>query len=220
MELFAPAKELFVYVWDFVLKFLTAVVIFVIGWIVARVIKTIVVKVLKALSIDSIADQTKITDFLSKGGVKYTLTELIGVIVYWVLLLGVLVSSLNILALTGVTSLLDKILTYLPSVIGALMILILGIFISVFVASIIRTALANVGLAQANALSKFSQVTIIVFAIIISLDQLRIAAVLISAMNIVLASIGLALALAFGLGCKDVANKFVNELIDKLKSKK
>ncbi|MEW6075783.1 MAG: hypothetical protein AB1530_05710 [Candidatus Omnitrophota bacterium] len=220
MELFAPAKELFVYVWDFVLKFLTAVVIFVIGWIVARVIKTIVVKVLKALSIDSIADQTKITDFLSKGGVKYTLTELIGVIVYWVLLLGVLVSSLNILALTGVTSLLDKILAYLPSVIGALMILILGIFISVFVASIIRTALANVGLAQANALSKFSQVTIIVFAIIISLDQLRIAAVLISAMNIVLASIGLALALAFGLGCKDVASKFVSELIDKLKSKK
>ncbi|RJO65135.1 MAG: hypothetical protein C4540_02070 [Candidatus Omnitrophota bacterium] len=220
MELFAPAKELFVYVWDFVLKFLTAVVIFVIGWIVARIIKTMVVKLLKALSIDSIADQTKITAFLSKGGVKYTLTELIGVTVYWILLLGVLVSSLNILALTGVTSLLDKILAYLPSVIGALVILILGIFISVFVASIIRTALVNVGLTQANALSKFTQVTIIVFSIIISLDQLRIATVLISAMNIILASMGLALALAFGLGCKDIANKFVGELIDKLKSKK
>jgi hypothetical protein len=220
MEFFAPAKELLIYTWGFFLKFLTAIVIFVIGWIVARALKVLVSKVLKALSIDSIAEQTKITDFLTKGGIKYSLSELSGIIIYWIVLLGVLASSLNILALTGVTNLLDRILIYLPNVIGALIILVLGIFVSVFVASIIRTALANVGLGQANLLSKSAQVIIVVLSIIIALDQLKIAAVLISAMNIVLAAIGLALALAFGLGCRDIAAKYVQELIDKLKSKK
>ncbi len=98
--------------------------------------------------------------------------------------------------------------------------LILGIFISVFVASVIRTAAANLGLSQANMLSKVGQVAIIVFAILITLDELKIGAVLVSAMNIVLATIGLALALAFGLGCRDVAARFVSDLIEKLKAKK
>lgn len=220
MELFAPAKEFLLYAWNFALKFLTAIVIFVVGWLLTRVIKFLVVKALKALSIDSIADQTKITDFLAKGGIKNTLSEIVGIIIYWVLLLGVLVSSLNILSLTGVSGFLDRILLYLPNVIGALIILVLGIFVAVFVSSIIRTTLANIGLSQASVLSKSSQVVIIAFTIIIALDQLKIAAVLVSAMNIVLASIGLALALAFGLGCKEIAAKFVSELIDKLKSKK
>lgn len=219
MELFTPVKDLLLVGWNFFIKFLTAIIIFVIGWIVARLIKLLVIRVLKILRIDFVAEKAKIADFLSKGGIKYTLSEIIGVIIYWVILLGVLISSLNILALTGVSSLLDEILGYLPNVIGALIILILGTFISVFVASIVRATLANVGVAQANLLSKVSQVAIVVFAVIIALDQLKIGTVLISAMNIVLATIGLGLALAFGFGCKDVAAKFVSDLIEKIKKK-
>lgn len=220
MELFIPVRDLLLRFWNFFLNFLAAVVIFVIGWIVAKIIKNVLVKILKTLRIDSIAEKVKIADFLSKGGIKYTLSEILGLIVYWVIILGVLISSLNILALTGVSSFLDKIVGYIPNVIGALIVLILGIFIAAFVGSIIRTAAANLGLTQSNMLAKVGEVAIIVFAIIITLDQLKIGAVLISAMNIVLATIGLAVALAFGLGCKDVAARVVSDLVEKLKSKK
>jgi len=220
MELFVPIKDLLLRFWNFFLNFLVAIVVFVIGWIVAKLIQSFIVKVLKAIRVDSIAEQIKISDFLSKGGIKHTLSEILGMIVYWVIILGVLISSLNILALTGVSSFLDKIVGFIPNVIGALIILILGIFISVFVASVIRTAAANLGLSQANMLSKIGQIAIIVFAILITLDQLKIGAVLVSAMNIVLATLGLALALAFGLGCRDIAARFVSEMIEKLKSKK
>ena len=219
MEIFTPVKDLLLVGWNFFIKFLTAIVVFVVGWIVARLIKLIVIRLLKFLRIDSVAEKAKISDFLSKGGIKYTLSEIIGIIIYWVILLGVLISSLNILALTGVTNLLDKFLGYLPNVIGALIILILGTFISVFIASIVRTTLANVGVAQANLLSKVSQAVILIFAIIIALDQLKIGTVLISAMSIILAAIGLGLALAFGLGCKDIAAKFVSDLLEKIKQK-
>lgn len=219
MELFMPVKDLLLRSWDFFVKFLAAIVIFIVGWLVAKLIRRVVVRVLRALRIDFIAEQVKIADFLSKGGVKYTLCEIIAIIIYWIIILGVLISSLNVLALTGVASLLDKVLGYLPNVIGALIILVIGIFISAFVASITRTAAVNVGLSQANLLSKIAQIAIVVFAILIALNQLNIAAVLVSAMNIILATIGLALALAFGLGCKDIAAKFMSDLIDKLKKK-
>ncbi|RKY30382.1 MAG: hypothetical protein DRP74_07135 [Candidatus Omnitrophota bacterium] len=219
MEFFMPVKDLLVRFWNFFLNFLAAIIVFVIGWLVAKLIKSILVRVLKAIRLDSVAEKVKVAEFLSKGGIKYTLSEILGLIVYWVIILGVLISSLDILALTGVSAFLDKIVGYIPNVIGALIILILGMFISVFVASIIRTAAANLGLNQANLLSKVGQVAILVFAIIITLDQLQIGAVLVSAMNIVLASIGLAVALAFGMGCRDLAGRFVSDIIDKLKKK-
>ncbi len=219
MVLFTPVKVLLSRSWDFFVQFLIALVVFVIGWLVAKLIKTLVIRALKLLRIDSIAEQAKIEEFLVKGGIKYTLSEIIGIVIYWVILLGVLISSLNLLKLTGVTELLDKVLGYLPSVIGALVILIIGTYLSVFVSSIVRAATANVGLTQSGLLSKIAQVAILVFSILIALDQLKIGAVLVSAMNLVLATIGLALALAFGLGCRDIAARFVSEIIEKLKKK-
>lgn len=220
MELFAPVKDLLLRSWGFFLKFFSAVVIFVIGWLVARLIKAVVVKVLKALRIDAISEQAKIQEFLSKGGIKHTVSEIIGIIIYWIVIIGVLISSLNILALTGVSDLLDRILGYLPNVLGAVIILLLGILISALVTSVVRTAASNVGITQAGVLSKVAQVAIIVFTILIALQQLGIGQVLVSAMSIVLATIGLGLALAFGLGCRDIAGDFVTDLINKLKSKK
>jgi len=220
MELFMPQKELLIRSWDFFLKLLAAIVIFVIGWLVAKLIKAVVVKILKVLRVDTVAEQLKIADFLSKGGVKYTLSEIVGVLIYWVFMLGVLISSLNMLELTGMSNLLDRILLYVPSVIGAMVILIGGIFIATFVSTIVRTAAANAGLVQSEMLGKVVQAVIFIFTVVIALDELKIGTVLISAMNIVLATIGLSVALAFGLGCKDAAGKFISELADKFKSKK
>jgi Conserved TM helix len=218
MDAITPLKELLVRGWSFLVQFLTAVLVFVIGWIVAKLIMVMITKMLKAIRIDSIAEETKVAEFLRKGGIKYTLSELFGVIIYWVILLGVLISALDLMALGGVANLLDKILAYLPSVIGAIIILILGIFIAAFIAAIVRAATANVGVNQSNMLSKIAQIAIIIFTVVIALDELKIGAVIISAMNIILATVGLALGLAFGLGAKDTAAKLVAEWVDKLKN--
>lgn len=219
MEIISPVKDLLLKGWGFLQSFLAAIAVFVVGWIVAKVIKEIIIRLLRALRLDSISEQVKIEQFLSKGGVKYTLSELIGVVIYWVILLGVLISALNIVKLTGVTDLLDRVLAYTPNVIGAVIILVLGIYLAAFVSSIVRTATANIGIAQAGLLSKVAQVAIVAFSILIALEQLKIGAILINAMSIVLAAIGLGAALAFGMGCRDIAGKFVNDLIDKLKKK-
>lgn len=219
MVLFAPVQELVRRSLNVFGNFIIAAFVFVIGWIVARIIKWIVVKALKTVRLDSICEQAKIAEFLSKGGIKHTVSEIIGIIIYWILIIGVLISSLNILALTGMSGLLDRILAYLPNVLGAIIVLILGFLISTFVATIVRTAVANVGVAQAGLLSSVTQIAIVLFTILIALDILDIGKILGATFTIVLGAIGLAAALAFGLGCKDIAADFVSDIIAKLKKK-
>ena len=219
MVLFAPIQELLRRSWGKFIDFVIALLVFVIGWLVAKLIKAVVVKVLKACRVDSIAEQMKVGEFLAKGGVKHSVSELSGIVIYWVIIVGVLISSLNVFNLQGVSGLLDRILGYLPNVMGAVIILVLGALISTLVASVVRTATANVGFAQAGLLGKVAQVAIVVFAILIALEVLNIGKILTSAMNIVLGAIGLGVALAFGLGCKDIAADLVADIVAKLKKK-
>jgi hypothetical protein len=179
----------------------------------------VIERVLRALRLDSLAEQFKVADFLAKGGIKLTLSEIIGMVFYWVIMLGVVTSALNIVGLTGVSGFLGDILASVPIVIVALIILVSGIFISVFVASIVRTATANMGIVHANLLSKIAQVAIIAFTILIALEKLQTGQILTDTVKILVAIVGLAAALAFGLGCRDIAGKFTAEVIEKLKKK-
>jgi hypothetical protein len=214
-----PIQDLVVRSLAFFGKFLAAIFIFVLGWLLAKLIRGLIERLVRVIRVDSLAEQFKVTDFLAKGGIKLALSEIIGMVFYWVIMLGVVISALNIVALSGVAEFLDQILAYVPTVIGALIVLVLGIFISIFVASIVRTATANMGVTQANLLSKVAQVAIIVFTILIALDQLKIGQVLTDTMKIVLLTIGLAVALAFGMGCREIAAKFAVDVIEKLKKK-
>jgi hypothetical protein len=215
----SPVHEILVSSLTFFGKFLAAIVIFVVGWFVARFIKFLIERILRVLRLDSLAEQFKVADFLAKGGIKLTLSEIIGLIFYWVIMLGVVASALKIVDLTGVSDLLAEILGKVPVVILALIILVGGIFISAFVASIVRTATANMGISNANLLSKITQVAIIVFTILIALEKLETGQILTDTMKIALGMVGLAAALAFGLGCREIAAKFTAEVIEKLKKK-
>jgi hypothetical protein len=99
--------------------------------------------------------------------------------------------------------------------------LILGLFVATLLSNIVKTAANNAGLSQTKILGKTVEAVVVIFTIAIALEQLGIAAKIIElSITIILASLGLGLALAFGLGCRDLAGKFVSEFVDNLKSKK
>ena len=94
-------------------------------------------------------------------------------------------------------------------------------FIATLVSTFVATTATNAGIPQAKLLGKISQVVIIVVAIAMTLEQLKIASTVINLVIwIVMGAIGLACAISFGLGCKDLAGKFVKETVDKLKPPK
>ena len=204
----------------FIPMLLAVILILVIGWIIAKALQQLVTRGLKLIQLDNISEKAGLADILAKGEIKYTVSELIGVIVYWLGMLIVLVTAINAIGLTVAAELLDKIVLYVPNVIAGIFILVIGMFLATFVAGLVRTTAANAGIGQAKGLGHIAQVVIIVFAIIISLDQFIRTDVLKNSINIVLATIGLGLALSFGLGCKEIAGKFVADLIDKVRGKK
>lgn len=218
--LFEPARLVLSQIGQFLVNLLLVVVLLIIGWLISKLIKTIVTKVLRALKIDEISDKIELDALLAKGNIKYSLSELVGVVCYWLGLLITVVVAVNSIGLTVAADLLNKVVLYIPNIIAAIFILVLGLFVAKLLSNIVQTAANNAGLSQANVLSKTVEIITLVFAIAITVEQLNIASRIIElTISIVLASAGLGLALAFGLGCKDLAGKAVADFVDKLKKK-
>jgi hypothetical protein len=128
--------------------------------------------------------------------------------------------AVNSVGLTVAADLLNKVVLYIPNVIAALFILILGMFVSTLLKNIVQTAANNAGLNQGKLLAQIVETIVIAFSVFVSLEQLQIGIHITElTVAIILGSLGLGLALAFGLGCKDIAGKFTAELIEKLKKK-
>lgn len=215
-----PAKVMLAEIGRFLMNLLMVILILIIGWIISKGIKMLVIKVLKTLKVDDLSERIELDNILAKGGIQFTLTELIGVVFYWVGLLVTFVVAINAVGLTIAADLLNQIILYVPNVIAAIFILISAMFVATILKNIVKAAASNIGLAQANLFSKIVEVVIMVFAIAIALQQLGIGSRIIElTISIILGALGLSLALAFGLGCRDIAEKATQDFLDKLRKK-
>ena len=214
-----PVQSLVSQLMGFLPTLLGALLIFLIGWLIAKGIQGLIVNVLKTIGLDKLADQTQLSTVLTKGGIKYKLSELLGVIVYWLLMLAVVMIVFNALQLTVAAELFQSIVTFLPNVIAAVFILIVGVFAAAFLATTVRTAVSNAGFAQAALMSQLVQMVVVIFAAVAALQQLKIP-FFGEVFLIILGGISLGCAIAFGLGCKDLAGRWVSSLVDQLQSRK
>jgi hypothetical protein len=216
MVLLEPAKVVSSQIVQFLLNVILVVIILIIGWMIAKLIKSVVTRVLIAVKLDQLSDRVELNNLLAKGGIQYSLSELIGVVAYWLTLLVTFVIAINAIGLTVAADLLNKVILYVPNIIAAVFILILGMFAAAVLKNIVQAGAINAGISQSNLLGKVVEVIVIVFSIAIALEQLNIGARVIElAIAIILGSLGLAVALAFGLGCKDIASRHVSEFIEK-----
>ncbi|MFH1678051.1 MAG: hypothetical protein ABH914_00320, partial [Candidatus Omnitrophota bacterium] len=148
-------------------------------------------------------------------------SELLGKVCYWLLILITMVMAVNAVGLSSAADLLNRIILYIPNIIAAIFILLLGAFLARVLSNVVQAASANAGISQSKLLAKIVEIVVIVFTLAVVLEQLNIGKTTIAmAVNILLASLGLGFALAIGLGCKDIVGKAVAEWIEKIKSKK
>ncbi|MDD5427944.1 MAG: hypothetical protein PHI58_01765 [Candidatus Omnitrophica bacterium] len=213
-----PVKAMLIKLWGYIPAIAGAIVILVLGWLIAKLIEAVIVRVLKAIRLDMASDKAGVSNILAHGEIKLTLSEMIGAVIYWIIILVVIATALGTLNLTVAADLMSRLVDYVPNILGAIFILIVGAFVADFVANVVRTTAGNAGLKKASAIAKMAKVLIVIFAVVIAIEQLKIASTLIVlAVNIILISIGIGIALAFGLGCKDIAGKFVQDVINDFK---
>jgi hypothetical protein len=190
----------------FLPRLIASLVVLTLGWLVARGLRRGTVALLRLLRLDTAAERTGLEDFLLRGGVRFTAVTLVGQLVYWVTLLATAMAVFNLMGLRVAPALIDRTATYLPDLVAAVAILVLGSMLARFVRGLVQTWLNNIGVAGAHSLGVLTQVAMLGFVLLLALEQLGIGGqVLVSAFQLGFGGVCLALALAFGLGGREWA---------------
>jgi hypothetical protein len=198
---------------NFLPQLTAALLVLIIGWLIAKVLRRAFVKVLRLLRVDVAAEKSGVENFLLRGGVQFTTVTILGSLIYWLTLFMVLFAALNILGLQAAADIFNKIILYIPNVIVAIVVLIFGTMFAKFIQGISLTYLSNVGFEGAQLVSYLAQYAIVIFVVSIALEQLAIGGqVLVSAFQIAFGGLCLALALAFGLGGREWAARILEKM--------
>lgn len=199
----------------FVPQLLAALVLLFIGWLVANLVRTGVAKLLDVLKFDTLSERTGLEAFLKQGNITLSLSQIIGKLAYWIVILVVVVMVSNSLGLHMVAELFNRVVFYIPNIIVAILVLVFGILIARFINRMIFAYLNNLGVSGALVLSTLAEYAVIIFVVFVALEQLQIGtSLLTAAFQIGFGAVGLALALAFGLGGRDWAAGVIKKMTD------
>jgi Conserved TM helix len=195
-----------------------AVAIIFLGWVLCNIVKRIVVRLLRLMHFDGLAARAGINQALDRGGIKQMPSELVGLLAFWFLFLIAIVTTLETLNLSGATDTLHTIYLYIPKIVAALVTLILGLYFANFLETVTRTSCANAGLQQAESIGRAAYIGTAIFVVAGIFEILDIASeIVIWAFILVFGAVCLASALAFGLGGRDVAGRYLEKWLEQRK---
>ena len=201
-----PIRATLTQVGVFLPKLAVAVVVLILGWLLARLARFTVDRGLRAINFNVLTERAGIDGFLKQGGIQSDTTDIFAMLVYWLVVFVALVIACNGLGLTYITDLLGQVVLFVPKVIVALVILAFGAYFAAFVGSTVITYCRNVGLKDGELLGRIAQYAIIAFVVLIALDQMSVGGDIVRhSFLILLGGVVLGLALAFGIGGQKAA---------------
>jgi hypothetical protein len=209
--------------WNFVQftpKFIIAVVFFVIGWVVGSVVAKAFEQVFSALKIDSLLKSVGVENFLRKAGMSLDSGYFVGQVVKWFVIIVFLLPSLDLVGLNSIRDFLaGDVLGFLPRVIVAALILIIATIVAEGLSKTVTASVKTMNLSSANMLGAVAKYAVWVFAFIIALGQLGVADYYMSVLFTgIIAMLSLGGALAFGLGGRDAAARFISKLGEEVRN--
>ncbi|HEY5897700.1 MAG TPA: hypothetical protein VIV54_09065 [Burkholderiales bacterium] len=195
---------------DLLPRLLIAILVLVVGWMIAKMVRFAVARGLRAVNFHVLTDRAGIDAFLRDGGIGMDATDILAALLYWIVILAALVVGFNMLGLTYITELLSQVLLFVPKVLVALLILVFGAYFARFVGGAITAYFRNVHLQDADLMGNLARWAILAFVVLIALDQVNVGGDIVrQTFLIILAGVVLALALAFGLGGREWAAEFL-----------
>ena len=206
--------------WGFVQftpRLLMAVVFFFIGWLLGSVVSRAIEQVFSSLKIDNLFKSIGAEGFFRKAGLNLNTGYFVGQVVRWFVIIVFLLPSLNLVGLTDVSSFLEEsVLGFLPQVIIAAFVLIIAAVVSEGLSKTMLATAKAMDLKSANMLSTIAKYAVWVFAIIIALGKLGLGDYMSILFSGIIAMLALGGAIAFGLGGKDHASRFISKLSEEV----
>ncbi|MGZ3639243.1 MAG: mechanosensitive ion channel family protein, partial [Ktedonobacterales bacterium] len=194
----------------FIPRLVTFLLILLVGYIVARVVRTLLAKGLRALHFDNIADRAGVTRALELAGTRMDAAEVLGVVAFWWIFLVFAEIAVSSLGLTEITAFVNSVLAYLPNIFVAILILIIGALLANVVAGLVRGAAGGAGLSTASLMAEVARWAILIFAFLAALTQLNVAQNMIFILAAgIIGMLAIAGGLALGLGGADTARGLI-----------
>lgn len=217
---FVAAANIFTQFFNFLPSLFGALLIFVLGLILAKWAKIIIVKVLSAVKLDKISRKIGLEPFLSQADIKLKAEVIIGEIARWLIIIVFFIAGVNVLGLTTVGSVLASVLSYVPNIVSAILILTIGVLLAGLVEGLIKGAVNQIDPKTGRLLSKVASYLVIVVAALAAINELGIAQSLINILFIgIITTLALGVGLAIGLGAKDLVSKMLMDWYSKGKKK-
>lgn len=198
----------------FLPSLVTALIVLLVGIILGSIVKVLFTRLFRAMGADKLSEMTGMKEMLHKGGIKRTISQLFPMILQWIIVAIFVTIALDTLNVRTINLLLQRFFLYLPNVFVALLIVFLGYILSNFLARACLIACVNAGVSHSGAAARLVKFVVFILSIAMALEQLGIATVsVVAAFCIVFGGIVLTLALAFGLGAKDVVRRHLEAKI-------
>ena len=199
---------------QFAPRLVIAIVLFAIGWILGSIIAKALEQVFGALKIDSLLKPIGVDSFFRKAGMNLNSGYFVGQIVKWFIIVVFLIPSLDLVGLNSIKDFLQyDVLGFLPRVVVAALILIIATIVAEGLSKTVTASARTMNLSSSNMLGTIAKYSVWVFAFIIALGQLGVADYYMSVLFTgIIAMLSIGGALAFGLGGKEAAARFISKV--------
>jgi hypothetical protein len=199
--LLEPAKAFLLQVGQFLPKLLLAIIVVVVGWLLAKAVRFAVARGLRAINFHVLGERAGIDGFLKQGGIETDTVEILALLVFWLVMLAALIIGFNGLGLTYITDLLGRIALFLPHVIVAVLIVAFGSYFAQFIGNTVTGYCRSAQVRDAELLGTLVRYAVLTFVVLIALDHVSVGGDIVrESFLIILAGVVLGLALAFGIG--------------------
>lgn len=188
-----------------------AILLLVAGWYLAKLLSRLISGLLSKMGIDKLAKTIGLAEALRKARLGKSAADIIGVLFFWLILLLFVISAVETIGLPRLSAALDEMVVYLPKMLAAIFILVLGLFIAQLLQGIVETASASMGLESGRTLGNLVYGLIVIIVLSLAIGELEIETLLLNAVVIIiLTSLALAGALSLGLGTRDLSKDIVS----------
>lgn len=195
---------------NFLPRLVGSLLILMIGLILAKWTRALIVKILSAVKLDFFLRKSGLEPFLSQAEVKLKAEVIIGEIARWLIVIVFFMAGVNVLGLTTVSSVLAGVLSYIPKIVSAILILTIGVLLAGVIESLVKGAVNQIDPKTGRLLSRIASYLVVIVAALAAVNELGIAQSLINILFVgIVATLALGLGLAIGLGAKDLVSKML-----------
>jgi small-conductance mechanosensitive channel len=195
-----------------------ALLILVVGWIIASTFRKIIRRIFAGLGIDRMTEQLNDIEFVQNSGMRIELSKVLSNIVYYVMMLFFIVIATDMLGVEAITTMVRDLINYLPSLLTAFVFLLLGVFLADMIRGVVETALRSLGLPSAKMIASGVFYFLFITIAVSALAQAKINTGFIAAnMTVLIGALALAFAVGYGLAAKDLVSNYLAGFYNKNK---